>query len=502
MRANFVLATAFIVLIYSCRKENFTASNKANNISVENAAVPTFKVGRVLGSNMVIQRNKPFTVWGSNAAAGDTIQVNASWNADSFKAIADNTGHWSVSIPAATANTNAQTLEIKQNGIIKSTFTNILIGDVWLCSGQSNMDMPVDSTGPWPFYEGVDNYQEEIASANYPMLRLIKVRTDFRKQPQDDLTYTTSWSVCTPETAKQYSAVAYFFGRKLMLDVNVPIGLVVSSVGGTACEAWTQKETIQADPVLDAYYTGRNFSSQLFNGMIYPLRNLSLNGFIWYQGESNRHDSPSVNYTKLNTAMIGNWRNTFNQGNLSFYYVQMTPYDENFLSGSKASDYDYAIFREAQKNIRTSAPNAGMAVTMDVGDAIRIHPKNKRPVGERLALLALNKDYGFTVQSSGPVYASFTQSGYNAKIKFVAGTANGLNTINDAPLNQYFFAAGTDHKFRKCNAKISGNIILLKAPSTIPLPIMAIRYAFTNYPITNLQNDAGLPAEPFRTDNW
>lgn len=501
MRIYFTSIIAVIVIAGACKKEGFRHDSSVNNSSTENSTAVIFKVARVLGSNMVVQRSKPFTVWGTDIS-GNTITVNASWNAGTFTTVSDSAGNWSVTIPAAAANTNPQTIEVKENGVTKTTLTNILIGDVWLCSGQSNMDMPVDSTGPWPFYEGVTNYQQEIADANYPMLRLIKIRTDFKNKPVNDLSFIASWSVCSPETVKQYSAVAYFFGRKLMLDLNVPIGLVVSSVGGTACEAWTQKETIQADPVLNAYYNGRNFSSQLFNGMIYPLKNLSLKGFTWYQGETNRHDSPAVNYTNLNTAMIGNWRNAFNQGNLPFYYVQMTPYDENFLNGSKPSDYDYAIFREAQQNVRTSAVNTGMAITMDVGDEVRIHPKNKKPVGERLALLALNKDYGLPVQSSGPVYASFTQQFYKARIRFVPGTADGLSTSDGAPVNQYFFAAGTDHIFRKCKAIIHDKTIIITAPAATPLPIQAIRYAFTNYPITNLQNNAGLPAEPFRTDDW
>ena len=499
MKFYFIPVALAIIFISGCKKETFTASS-VNSIETDKSTAVVFKVAGVLSSNMVVQRNKPFKVWGT-AVAGHTITVKASWDSDTFTSAADAAGNWTVSIPSAAANSNAQTLDIKEDGILKSSFNNILIGEVWVCSGQSNMDMPVDSTGAWPFYEGVINYQQEIADANYPMLRLVKINQDFKNKPVNDLSFKTSWTVCSPVSVKQYSAAAYFFGRKLMLDLNVPVGLVVSSVGGTACEAWTQKETIQANAVLDAYYSGRNFSSQLFNGMIYPLRNLSVKGFIWYQGESNRHDTPAVNYTKLNTAMIGNWRNTFNQGNLSFYLVQMTPYNEKlFLSGT-SSDYDYSLFREAQTNIR-AAVNTGMAVTMDAGAVLRIHPKNKKPVGERLALLALNKDYGETVQCVGPQYFSFTQNQYKATIKYAAGTANGLNTIDNLPLKQYFFAAGTDHKFRKCTAVINGNQINITAPSETPLPIQAIRYAFTNYPITNLQNAAGLPSEPFRTDNW
>ncbi len=187
---------------------------------------------------------------------------------------------------------------------------------------------------------------------------------------------------------------------------------------------------------------------------------------------------------------------------MPFYFVQMTPYDENFFSGSKPTDNDYAFFREAQSYVREKVKNTGMAVTMDVGDKTRIHPKDKKPVGERLALLALNKTYNQNVQSEGPQYLSFTQNKYIAIINFISETAAGLNTINNEALNQFFFVAGSDHVFRKAFATISGNKMIVQAPSDTPLPILSIRYAFTNYPITNLQNGAGLPMEPFRTDNW
>lgn len=499
-RSIWILIWLPIIILYSCTKTSISRLGQVNAASNAEEAVISFKVSGVLGSNMVIQRDKPFRVWGT-AITGHLVTVKVSWNSSTFSATADAAGDWMVTIPSASANAIPQDIVIKDNDATPITLNNILIGEVWVCSGQSNMYMPVDSVGPWFGYEGVVNFQQEIAEANYPLIRLIEIKQDYKFNPVKNISKAATWSVCTPITVKKYSAVAYFFGRKLMTDLNIPVGLVVSSVGGTSCEAWTDKGTIQSDPILNAYYFGKNNASQLFNGMIYPLRNLAIKGFTWYQGENNRHDSPSVNYTRLNSAMINNWRSTFNQGNPPFYFMQMTPYDENFFYGSKPSDNDYAFFREAQEQVR-AVTKTGMAVTMDVGDIFRIHPKNKKPVGERLALLALKNDYNLPVQCNGPKYLSFTQAKYKATINFVQGTANGLNTIENQPLNKYFFAAGTDHVFRKCNAVISGDKIIVTAPGGTPLPIQAIRYAFTNYPMTNLQNSSGLPMEPFRTDNW
>ncbi len=499
--ASRLVLVAAVFLLYSCTKTIISAQQVTAITEDEAVAEPVFKVAKVLGSNMVVQRDKPFTVWGT-APAGHNISVKASWNATQFSVTAASDNRWEVVIPATGVKTTAQTLVVKDNGATTVSFDNILVGEVWICSGQSNMYMPVDSVGPWFGYEGVVNFQAEIAAANYPNLRLVQVKDDFNDKPVYDLKVATSWSVCTPVTVKKYSGVAYFFGRLLNTQLNVPVGLVVSSVGGTSCEAWTGKNTITNDPILNAYYSGKNNQSKLFNGMIYPLKKLSVKGFTWYQGENNRHDSPSVNYTKLKSAMIANWRNTFKQGELPFYFVQMTPYDEDFFTGSKPSDNDYAFFREAQTNVRSGVANTGMAVTMDAGDVFRIHPKDKKPVGERLAWLALKNTYGQGVQAVGPQYQSYTADKFKITISFKAGTAEGLTTKGGQPLGQFFFAAGTDHVFRKCNAVISGNKIIASAPGGTPLPITAVRYAFTNYPMTNLQNGAGLPMEPFRTDDW
>lgn len=485
----------------NCKKDiaQTTAVTSAQSQD-EEVLNPVFKVASVIGNNMVLQRNKPIALWGS-AAAGKTINVTVSWSAETYTAKADKNNAWRVFVAATDVKATPQTVKIC-DGTSSFNYNNILVGEVWVCSGQSNMDMPVDSTGPWFGYEGVVDFQKEIAAANWPGLRLIRLNGDFQNNPLKNISSIVNWSVCTPETVKKYSAVAYFFGRKVMQGLKVPVGLVVSSVGGTYCESWVGKQTLQADPLLESYYDGKNNASKLYNGMINPLRYMSIKGFIWYQGENNRHNNPFSNYTALNGALIKNWRGAFSQGELPFYLVQMTPYDENFFYGGTTKDNDYAFFREAQANVLKDVKNTGMAITLDVGDTFRIHPKNKKPIGERLGLLALKNTYDLNVQSVGPQYQSYTVNGDKITITYKPGTATGLSTKNGTALGQYFFVAAADKKFVNAKAVINGEQIVLTIPSSVTQPVKAVRYAFTNYPNTTLQNKDGLPAEAFRSDNW
>ncbi|RYU89642.1 sialate O-acetylesterase [Mucilaginibacter terrigena] len=445
---------------------------------------------------MVIQRDKPAKIWGY-AKAQSTITVTASWAGAPITATTSANGEWEAIIPAAPANATAQNISISTPGETTVKLDNILIGDVWICSGQSNMAMPVGKLPP--SFGGVENYEAEIAAANYPQIRAFTVKEDYQDKPLAQFTNPSAWVTCSPSTAGGLSATAYFFARKLHTDLNVPIGIIVSAVNGSWCETWTNKAALQASPATSGY-VGQHQSSALFNGMIAPLTKMTIKGFTWYQGENNQKMVPVTDYTSLNIALINGWRTEFAQGELPFYYVQITPFDDGG-AGNSTQNY-LAKFRETQANVRKGTPSAGMVVTLDIGEADNHHPKYKKQVGERLALLALNKTYAENVPDTGPQYASFSQSGNKVTIDFVSGTANGLNTIAGAPIKQYFFVAGADQVFRQATANISGDKILLVAPADTPLPVVAVRYAFTNFPITNLQNNAGLPMEPFRTDNW
>lgn len=505
MRVKLLLLVICIaVAIAGCRKSNDL--DPAHDLPVQvpppvippPPVVPTFSVSNVLQSNMVIQRDKPFVAWGL-ADVGRHVTVTVSWNDLTFEATADKDGIWKATVPPTGANQAPQTVKCVSEGFNDVTLNNILIGDVWICSGQSNMVMPVQLLPP--SFLGVLNYQDEIAAADYPNIRALTIATDYTNKLLNALTYPANWTVCSPQTAGSLSAVAYYFARKLNISLNIPIGIVISAVNGTSCQLWTNADAFKNNPDIKGYADG---SAYLYNGMINPLTNLSVTGFLWYQGENNEHDDPAT-YAKLNSALINGWRSAFNQGPLPFYFVQMSPFAEDYNTTNPAGGNptldDYAKFREGQTNI-LAVPNTGMAVTMDVGEPDNHHPRDKKPVGERLALLALKNAYNQNVLCYGPRYASFSVNNNVATINFVSGTADNLNTKNDAPLNQLFYVAGNDHQFRQGMAVIQGNTISITAPEGTPLPIQAIRYAFTNAPVTNLQNAAGLPVEPFRTDNW
>lgn len=455
---------------------------------VSRADTAEITVAGIFQSNMIMQRDKPNKVWGT-AAPGLTIAVKASWNKRAFEAKADQDGKWMVVLPATKANTSPQTLAVSADGRPAVLFDNILIGDVWVCSGQSNMVMWMTYANG--FLQGVINYQQEIAKASHPDLRYFEVAQSFRGLPTDTIRAGKKWSVCTPQVADRYSALAYYFGANLDSTLHIPIGIVVSAVGATACEAWTSAESLRADSVLFKYYKGRNSATQLYNGMIYPLRNLSVKGFLWDQGESNQYDLPAGNYTLLNEAMIRQWRQLFSQGNLPFYFVQMIP--TKFPTGN---DFFYALFREAQANVR-GLPSARMAVTMDISELGNIHYRNKKIVADRLAELALHYDYGLPVAADGPSYSSFRQAGNKLVIRF--NNAKGLKTAGS--LAQVFTVAGVDKVFYEAHAEISGEKIILTVPETVK-EVKAVRYAFTNTATSRLYNAGGMPAEPFRTDNW
>jgi sialate O-acetylesterase len=459
------------------------------------------QLASILQSNMVVQQKKPFTIWGKGTP-GSIVNVSTSWN-ESKHATPDSDGNWKlqVKVPVAkpgdftrhtiTIRCNAETVRL----------TNILIGEVWLCSGQSNMDMSMEPVLPW--HNGVTNYKQEIANATYPNIRLFKVSKETSTMVRDTLNGT--WKECNPENVKDFSGVAYYFGRRLYNELNIPIGLVQSAYGSAACQAFVKREVLAADAelkqkYLDPYDANPNDKIAvlrpmlIYNAMIHPLINLSIKGFLWYQGESNAGEIKM--YPKLNEAMIKNWRDDFQQGNLPFYYVQMTPHD---WKKNDPAENGYARFREAQQKI-LEVKNTGMVCTMDVGEPANIHPNNKKPVGERLAGLALVNDYKKKRVYSGPVFSKIKIKGEAVVVKFKKNTtAGGLNT-NDGQAAKHFFVAGDDKVFYPASASIEENVVVLRSPQ-VKHPV-AVRYAFTNYPVTNLQNKAGLPVFPFRTDDW
>lgn len=479
---------------------------RANNSGIDTKAADTiFKIASVLQSNMVIQQNKPFKVWGS-ATAGDTVLIYADWMNNPITTIADDSNKF-MGIVAAP--------QIKKGDYTKHTLSinthnhaiilnNILIGEVWICSGQSNMQFAMKGT--------IDSTQE-INAANYPNIRLFNSELNFSNEPIDSI--KGKWLECTPQTVKNFSAVAYHFGHELYKFLQVPVGIIFTGIGASSAQAYVPRDVLAFDSLLDSIYLQPYLRSEksketmnggfsfekvtrpflLYNAMIHPFTNFSIQGFCWYQGESNRSERES--YTHLTETLIKSWRKNFGQGNLPFYYVEVAPFFYDIEDSTLA---DYAFFREAQENI-SKLNNTEMVVTMDVGEAKNLHPKNKKPIGIRLAKTALNRTYGkLDVAYKGP---QFEYAEFNANrviIHFEDETViSGLET-NDAKEPRYFFVAAADRVFYPARATINGKNILL-ASVKVKKPV-AVRYAFTNYPVTNLQNKDGFPAIPFRTDSW
>lgn len=420
----------------------------------------------VLQNNMVVQQNKPFKVWGY-APSGETVTITADWIKTQVKVVADADNKFLAIIPVPVAKKGDFTkhqLTIS-SGQESVTLNNLLIGDTWICSGQSNMQFAMRGT--------IDSAQE-IPAADYPNIRLFNGALNFSNEPIDSI--RGNWQECSPGTVRMFSAVAYHFGRELYNTLDVPIGIIFTGIGASAAQAYVPREVLAEDPLLDSVYlqpylrsprskekmTG-GFSFEkvtrpflLYNAIIHPFTNLSIKGFTWYQGESNRMERES--YTKLTQAMIQSWRKNFGQGNLPFYYVQVAPFWYDKADSSLA---DYAFFREAQENI-SKLNNTEMVLTMDVGEARDLHPKNKKPIGVRLAKTALNRDYGMLdVSYRGPQYDYVVFDKEKAIIHFEPETVKSGLSTNDGSRPKFFTMAGADKIFYPAIAEIDGEDIIV-----------------------------------------
>lgn len=464
------------------------------------------KLPAIIGDNMVLQRDQENRIWGW-ADAGEEITVSIDVQKKTCETGAD--GKWSLTLDPLTAG-GPYDLIVKGKNELK--LQNVMIGEVWLCSGQSNMQWSVNNC---------DNAKQEIASADYPNIRLITVPRVSSRTPKDD--FNGSWSTCTPQSVPGFSGVGYFFGRKLHKELDgMAIGLINCSWGGSSCETWINPDIIAAEPDYaqimkrKSDYEEKNpdkgdnqQAGYLYNGMIVPVKNYGIRGAIWYQGETNA--GRAFQYRTLFPCMIENWRKEWNQGDFPFYFVQLANYRAiNPESGESA----WAELREAQSMTR-KLKNAGEAVIIDIGDEKDIHPRNKQDVGLRLALIALAKDYGMReLVHYGPVYKSMKIEGNKIVLEFDhigSGLIAGRNIYcpNDGTFVtktgngsflQGFSIAGEDKKFVWAGAKIQGNKIEVTAKD-VPNPV-AVRYAWADNPICNLYNVEGLPATPFRTDEW
>jgi len=481
------------------------------------------KLPALISDGMVLQQGVKVSLWGM-ADPGERVTVTL--KDQEANGVADRDGQWKVRLGPLSPG-GPFTLTIRGKNTI--TLHDVLVGEVWVCSGQSNMELPVSA---------VTNAQDEISRADYPTLRLFTVERSVAEKPQRDL--KGYWVPARPQTVNDFSAVGYFFGRDLLRVLNVPIGMIHSSWGGTPAEAWTSRETLQSDPDFKSILDGGvkllspypklfqdydaqfaqwreasdkaesegapvpaappvpddprrnpNRPSGLFNAMIMPLTNYAIRGVIWYQGESN--SGHPIQYRKLFPAMIGDWRRVWNEGDFPFLFVQLANW------GIHVPQLNWPELREAQL-MTLSVPRTGMAVTIDIGDGSDIHPKNKQEVGYRLALAAQAIAYGQDVIYSGPIYTSMTVEGEKVRLHF-KHVYSGLVAKNwPAPTLTGFEIAGADHKFVGAEAKIDGDTVLVHS-GAVAHPV-AVRYAWAMNPWCNLYNRMRLPASPFRTDNW
>jgi sialate O-acetylesterase len=492
----------------------------------------------VFGDNMVLQCDMPVQVWGM-ADVGEKVTVTleglgrASPNALAsvtgsigVQTTAGKDGRWIVQLPHQPAGALFRMTVAGKNTV---AFGNVAVGEVWVCSGQSNM---------WWTIELVKGIEDVVAAANYPSLRFFSVAMVSREEPQFDFPGAKpKWVECTPETVKKSSAAAFFFGKKIHEDLGVPVGLIQSSWGGSVAEAWTSLGALQSDPALRPIVENldslkiiypeakerylkrvteiekarkegrgmpfalsprgpgeRDWPSGLYNAMIAPMIPYSIRGVIWYQGESN--SVRAAQYRVLFPAMVRDWRKAWGQGDFPFLFVQLANWNTE-VTPVEGGWGAWPELREAQL-LTLRLPMTGMAAAIDIGDSTNIHPNNKMEVGRRLALAALHVAYKKNIEWSGPIYHSMERAGGAIRLRF-DHAAGGLTTLGGSPLTG-FEIAGSDRVFHPAEARIEGDEALVSSPS-VPDPA-AVRYGWDDNPYCTLANSAGLPASPFRTDRW
>jgi len=449
------------------------------------------KLPAIFGNNMMFQQNTEVKIWGW-ADKGQTVTVSPSWTQQKFTAKADNTGKWNLKIQTPTAGYQTYNLTVsdKQNEI---NFNNILIGEVWLCSGQSNMEMPMKGFKNQPILGG----NEAIFKSKNKNIRLITVKRASHLTPQDD--FIGEWSEATPETVKEFSATGYYYGRLLQEMLDVPVGLILSAWGGSWIESWMNQDMLSAFSEVKLPQSEEDIKEKnrtpttLFNGMINPIAGYTIKGCIWYQGESN-YDR-AAQYPKLFQKMVSEWRNLWGQGEFPFYYCQIAPYDN---PPEKHGDFNAAFLREAQYKSMELIPNSGMVVLMDIGEEKCIHPKDKKTGGERLAMMALAKTYGMTgFAYESPTFKEMEIEGGKAILSF-DNAPMWLTSFGKELKN--FEIAGADKIFYPAKADIRRSKIEVYS-NRVNNPV-AVRYAFKDFVAGDLFSTEGLPLSSFRTDNW
>ena len=495
---------------------------------IANLASADVRLPSIFGDNMVLQQGLECPIWGW-ADPGEKITVTV--KGMKHNVVADKSGHWRLKLQKLETSNAPIAITIRGKNSIE--LKDVLVGEVWICSGQSNMGFGVS---------GANDPDLEQLSAKYPNIRFITIPRMGTQQPQDN--FDGQWEVCTPKTVGQFSAVGYFFGRQLHQTLNVPIGLIDNAWGGSACEAWIRRDLLDKLPSAKPYMaqwleteanfdedkmkanyeskltqwkeratkaraakkptpnkprpprnplTGQHRPGNLYNGVLKPIIGYGIQGAIWYQGESNSARGKA--YRDVFPLMIQNWRDEWKQGDFSFYWVQLADFREEVNTPGNSS---WAELREAQ-TMTLKLQNSGQAVITDLGEAHDIHPKDKQNVAKRLARWALAKDYGINIVHRSPQYKAMQRNGSKIIVHF-EHVGGGLDTF-DVRTPVGFTIADRDKLFHHASAKLTGKETIEVWSDKVANPV-AVRYAWADNPVCNVQNKEGLPLTPFRTDDF
>lgn len=451
------------------------------------------KLPAIVSSNMVLQRNTQVVLWGW-ADAGEKVSIELSWLNEAIDLVADQEGNWRTEVNT-TDSKEAQKIFIK--GVDSEIeLENVLFGEVWICSGQSNMQQPLNGYDGQPTFGAT----EAIARAQNPNLRLFSVDRVGSKTPLKELEEYASWQEASPDNVAEFSAVAYFFGQQLQEILDVPVGMIHTSWGGSSVQAWISKEVISSYQEVnledvDITEGTNHIPTALYNAMIHPLIPYTFQGALWYQGESNRLEPEA--YRELFPAMVKDWRTRWGIGDFPFYFVQIAPYWYNDIEAYSTAE-NSAFIRETQLQCVDLIPNSGIAITMDIGDELCIHPPKKKEVADRLLFNALHSTYGFeAVDGKSPVYESMEIQKGRVLLSF-KNAETGLFAFE--ALNG-FEIAGKDKVFYPASAKIVDRQKIEVVCDQVKKPV-AVRYAWSNWVEGTLFDTRLLPASSFRTDSW
>ena len=453
------------------------------------------RLPHIIGDDMILQQDSKARLWGWDTP-GKAVKVNVSWSKESYSAKTDSKGIWIVGVKTPKASYTP--LSITFNDGDKTTINNVLSGEVWVCAGQSNMEMPVKGFGNCP----VEGYNKAVMNANeYKGIHYVKIPSVMSTQPLDDA--QCEWKVIGPQTVGDASATGYFFAQAINKTLNIPVGLVMANKGGTRVESWLDRDYLEKNTTesLDSMAMMKKFPYDYLrpllwgNGTFSPILKYTVKGIIFYQGCSNVGD-PAGQYTKRLNDLVSQWRRDFKLGDIPFYFVQIAPYFNSDVNG----DWGPRL-REQQFNASKIIPNSGIVCTDDLVypyESQQIHPSQKQQVGERLALQALNKTYGMKdIWCESAEFKDMKISNDTCYIN-LKNDYNGISRYEDI---HGFEVAGADKVFHKANASYYWTKGLIVTSPEVKTPV-AVRYAFRNWGYGNVKNAALLPLFPFRTDNW